>query len=218
MTTQTDERRQGWLPVCLHRGGITLLLLSLLTTVSTAQAEVTPTYQIWIQDPYTSESVLANVREPDYSLWNATRITDYEESLHADLPPPMAILTIDKLNLQVPIWNGTDETVLDRGAGRIKGTATMDEAGNLGISGHRDGFFRGFKDIQMGDEILIQTARGLQSYEVSSIDIVPKEDVSPLTPSDEKILTVVTCYPFYFVGNAPKRYIVVATAMEPLIE
>jgi sortase A len=134
------------------------------------------------------------------------------------MAPPLAILTIDKLNLQVPIWNGTDDLVLNRGAGRIKGTAKMDESGNLGLSGHRDGFFRGFKDIQIGDEIKVQTTRGVQNYEVSSIDIVPKSDISPLTPTDEKIITVVTCYPFYFVGHAPKRYIVKATAIEPLIE
>ena len=127
----------------------------------------------------------------------------------------MAILTIDRMNLQVPIWNGTGDLVLNRGAGRIKGTATMDEGGNLGLSGHRDGFFRGFKDIEMGDEIKIQTTRGVQNYEVSSIYIVPKEDISPLAPSDEKIITVVTCYPFYFVGHAPKRLIVKATAISP---
>jgi len=218
MTTQNEKRRPGWLPACIYLGGITLFLLSLQIQAETGQAGQIPSYQIWIQDPYTNESALATVSVPDYSLWNATRITDYEDSLLTNMAPPLAILTIDKLNLQVPIWNGTDDLVLNRGAGRIKGTAKMDEAGNLGLSGHRDGFFRGFKDIQIGDEIEVQTTRGVQSYEVSSIDILPKSDISPLTPTDEKIITVVTCYPFYFVGHAPKRYIVKATAKEPLIE
>jgi sortase A len=211
MKTQNENHTTRCLVAAFCLAGIVLLAASLPIQAGTGEAN-RPFYQIWIQDPFTSESVLTNVREPDYSLWNATRITDYEESLEAELPPPLAILTIDKLNINVPIWNGTDDLVLNRGAGRIKGTATMSEAGNLGLSGHRDGFVRGFKDIQIGDEIEIQTTKGVQSYEVSSIDIVPKSDISPLAPSDEKIVTVVTCYPFYFVGNAPKRLIVVATA------
>ena len=168
---------------------------------------------VWIQDPYTSESVLTAVPEPDTSLWNAKRITDYEEALLVDTEPPLGIITIDKLSIKVPIYNGTDELILNRGAGRIKGMAKMDGDGNLGISAHRDGFFRALKDIELGDDIRIQTTRGIQEYAVTAIDIVPKSDVSVLKPTNEKVLTLVTCYPFYFVGNAPKRYIVTATPM-----
>ena len=161
---------------------------------------------------------LTYVNEPDYSLWNAARITDYEDSLKVDTQPPLGILTIRKLNIQVPIYNGTDEFILDRGAGRIKGMARMDEDGNLGISGHRDGFFRSLKDIEMGDDILIQTTRGVEKYAVSSITIIPKEDISVLAPTTEKTLTLITCYPFYFVGHAPKRYIVRATPNPTVLE
>lgn len=185
-------------------------LATFLMTATSAAAESVQQTPVWIQDPFSGESVLTLVPEPDYSLWNKARITDYEESLKADFPPPLAVLTINKLNLKVPIWNGTDDLTLDRGAGRIKGMAWMDEEGNLGISGHRDGFFRGMKDITVGDDILIQTANGVQRYEVSEIEIVPKEDVSVLAPTEDKRLTIVTCYPFYFVGNAPKRWIITA--------
>jgi LPXTG-site transpeptidase (sortase) family protein len=183
-----------------------LLGVVLLITAVPLQAEDARTY-IWIQDPYTGESILTSHGEPDY-----------EESLKADLGPPLGILTIRKLNINVPIFNGTDDVVLDRGAGRIKGMAKMDEIGNLGISSHRDGYFRRMKDMEVGDDILIQTTRGVQKYEVSSISIVPKSDISPLASSTEKMLTIVTCYPFYFVGNAPKRYIVKATAVDPSLE
>lgn len=169
---------------------------------------------VWIQDPWTGESVLTSVREPDYSLWNGQRVTDYEASLNAELAPPLGVLTINSLNLQVAIFNGTDDLTLDRGAGRIKGMARTGENGNLGISGHRDGFFRVFKDIQMGDEILIQTAGEVEKYEVTDMKIVPKEDHSVLAPTDEKTLTVVTCYPFYFVGHAPERLIVTALPVQ----
>ena len=169
---------------------------------------------LWIQDPWTGKNTLTQVGEPDTSLWNAKRITDYEESLEVDSAPPLGILTIDKLDIRVPIYNGTSELSLNKGAGRIKGMARMDEDGNLGISGHRDGYFRVLKDIQVGDEIEVQSTTGVQAYQVSSIDIVPKSDVSVLVKSDEKMLTLVTCYPFYFVGNAPKRYIVKASATD----
>lgn len=165
---------------------------------------------VWIQDPYTGATELAMVEKPDYALWNEQRIKDYEESLTVDTAPPLGILTIDSLDIQIPVYNGTTDFVLDRGAGRIKGMGRMNGDGNLGISGHRDGIFRGLKDIQQGDDIVIQTPHGVETYQVSYIDIVPKEDVSVLKRVDEKALTLVTCYPFYFVGHAPKRYIVTA--------
>jgi LPXTG-site transpeptidase (sortase) family protein len=202
---------------CLNRSvclsGIALLMNSSIALADSAQLENTqqvyPT-PVWIQDPYSGDSVLTMVRPPDQSLWNAKRIEDYQASLKIDTAPPLGVLTIEKLNIQVPIYNGTSDFILDRGAGRIKGMARMDEDGNLGISGHRDGFFRAIKDIQLNDDILIQTTRGVEKYAVSNINIVPKSDVSVLSKTDEKTLTIVTCYPFYFVGHAPKRFIVTA--------
>jgi sortase A len=118
----------------------------------------------------------------------------------------------------VPIYNGTDDFTLDRGAGRIKGMAKTGEAGNLGISGHRDGFFRVLKDIAEGDDILVQTTHGVEKYQVTDLKIVPKSDLSVLVESDEKMLTLVTCYPFYFVGHAPKRLIVTALPVSSAFE
>ena len=192
-----------------------VLLAAVLFYFGLTQAQANTAHQptlsyIWIQDPHTSESVLTRIPEPDTSLWNTARIEDYEESLRADFAPPLGILTIETLNIRVPVYNGTEELILNRGAGRIKGMARMDEDGNLGISAHRDGFFRGLKDIGLGDQILVETTRGVQEYAVSAIKIVPKSDISVLKPAAEKTLTLVTCYPFYFVGNAPKRYIVTA--------
>jgi len=220
MAIRNLKSKHGWLEVGFYLGGIALLLVIFQARADNSQPsgegwapyQAAPQYPIWIQDPYTSDSVLTNVNEPNMSLWNGARITDYEESLKVDTAPPLGILTIEKLDIQVPIYNGTDDFALNRGAGRIKGMAKMDEAGNLGVSGHRDGFFRGLKDIQVGDDIEIQTTRGLENYSVSSITIVDKSDVSPLEPTSEKMLTLVTCYPFYFVGHAPKRYIVKAMA------
>ena len=146
--------------------------------------------------------------EPDYTLWSDKRINDYHVSHTQRNDEPLGILSIDKLNLKVPVYNGTDEINLNRGAGRIKGTARVDKPGNLGIAAHRDGFFRVLKDIEIGDSIDMLTHQGKTEFVVSSITIVDPTDISVLAPTDDKSITLVTCYPFYFVGHAPKRYIV----------
>jgi len=216
MTNQNIQIRHTWLTGRHFLTGF--LLLIALTQAAANPGQSAESIPVWIQDPYTSDNVLTYFNQPDQSLWNATRITDYEESLKVNSSPPLGIFTIEKLNIRVPIYNGTSEYYLNRGVGRIKGMAKMDEDGNLGLSGHRDGFFRTLKDIEMGDEIEIQTTRGVETYEVSSITIIPKSDISILEPSTDKILTIVTCYPFYFVGHAPKRYIVKATVKNALSE
>jgi LPXTG-site transpeptidase (sortase) family protein len=196
------------------------IALFALARQAVAEPENQPAQRVftWIQDPWTRESVLTSYLEPDQSLWDATQIKDYEEALKAEFPPPLGLLIIDDLNIQVPIYNGTEEHILDRGAGRIKGMAKMDEDGNLGISAHRDSFFRGLKDIEMGDVILVQSAHGVERYAVSDIEIVPKDDISVLDPVDHKTLTLVTCYPFYHVGAAPQRFIVTALPTPDLLE
>ncbi|MEJ2400924.1 MAG: class D sortase [Xanthomonadales bacterium] len=181
------------------------------TAGGNASAAASPEYDlIWIQDPWLGENLLTRVREPDFTLWDPTQITDYEAALKADFPPPLGILTIADLNIQVPVFNGADDPILERGAGRIKGMGKMDGVGNLGISAHRDSFFRGLKDIELGDEVLLQTTRGVDRYAVSDIRIVDKHDHSVLEETADKRLTLVTCYPFYYAGHAPRRFIVTA--------
>jgi len=158
--------------------------------------------------PPVSGGVTRYSPEPDYSTWSTKRISDYHVGNEQRDDPPLAIMSIDKLDLKVPVYNGTDEINLNRGAGRIKGTAWIDSTGNLGIAGHRDGFFRVLKDIELGDSIEMLTFQGNTEFVVSSITIVDPADVSVLAPTDKASITLVTCYPFYFVGHAPKRYIV----------
>jgi len=150
----------------------------------------------------------------DYSLWDEGRIEEYEESLSHDFGRPLAILRIPALDLQVPLLEGTDDLVLNRGVGRIVGTARPGELGNIGIAGHRDGFFRGLKDIGEGDTIELETLTATDIYRIDGITIVTPQDVHVLEHQSVPTLTLVTCYPFYFVGKAPKRYIVSATLVE----
>ena len=155
-----------------------------------------------------TDDTYGRLAEPDYSLWSEKRINDYHVSNTQRNDAPLAILSIDKLDLKVPVYNGTDEINLNRGAGRIKGTAKVGAPGNLGIAAHRDGFFRVLKDIEIGDSIDMLTMQGKTEFVVSSITIVDPTDISVLAPTDDQTITLVTCYPFYFVGHAPKRYIV----------
>jgi len=154
----------------------------------------------------------------DLSLWSDGRIKDYLESLvETPTEAPQAILRVPKLHLEVPVYEGSDEPALNRGIGRIIGTARLGELGNTGIAGHRDGFFRGLKDIGPGDALELMLPRRTDHYVVTNIIITSPDDVSVLQPSSTASLTLVTCYPFYFVGSAPRRYIVQASYEDPAL-
>ena len=147
----------------------------------------------------------------DFSDWNPKRVAAYKESLSTKTDLPLAILRIPKINLEVPVFNDTDDLTLNRGVGRILGTAQIGQQGNLGIAGHRDGFFRGLKDVGQNDVIEIVRPGQTDLYAITQIQIVDPENVSVLAPTPAQTLTLVTCFPFYYVGNAPQRYIVTAT-------
>jgi sortase A len=150
----------------------------------------------------------------DFGLWSQKRIEAYKQGLAAKFEAPIAMLTIRKLSLEVPVFEGTEELLLNRGVGRITDTAKPGDAGNIGIAGHRDGFFRCLKDIQIGDRIELATPNQKITYAVDAIEIVVPENVGVLLPRSRPALTLVTCYPFYFVGSAPKRFIVHASIAE----
>ena len=144
----------------------------------------------------------------DVRLWGAKRIAAYRDSLARHFSPAIAVLRAPKLGIEVPVFDGTDELVLNRGVGRIAGTARPGQPGNIGIAGHRDGFFRALKDIAVGDSVTLDRGADVTSYVVESIKTVTPTDVTVLAQSATPALTLVTCYPFYFVGDAPRRYIV----------
>jgi len=149
--------------------------------------------------------------EVDFTLWNPKRVAAYKESLSAKADLPLAILRIPKINLEVPVFNDTDDLTLNRGVGRILGTAQIGQIGNLGIAGHRDGFFRGLKDMGLDDIVELIRPGGTDHYVITQVQTVNPEDVSVLAPTPTPTLTLVTCFPFYYVGNAPQRYVVTAS-------
>jgi sortase A len=155
-----------------------------------------------------SRLVAEGVGTSDMSLWSQQRIAAWRKALLEPATAALAVLRIPKLRLEVPVLGGTDDRTLDRAVGYIAGTAQPGAVGNLGIAGHRDGFFRGLKDIAAGDVIEIETRRRTDVYRVERTWVVDPEDVSVLDPTSTPALTLVTCYPFYFVGAAPRRFIV----------
>jgi sortase A len=224
------KRHLGWVEAGLYLGGIAMLAIFFLlrfegeeqraagvdafhasVEASAVQLQLA-SRQVELAGQEAGAGLQAAVAAPNLELWADKRIREYRESLLVEADAPLAVLTIAKLDIEVPVYNGADDFNLNRGVGRIKGTARVGADGNLGIAGHRDGFFRGLKDIALGDGIDLLTAAGTETYTVSSIDIVDPLDVSVLAPTGQKSLTLVTCYPFYYVGHAPQRYIVRATA------
>jgi sortase A len=151
---------------------------------------------------------------PDFQLWSERRIKDYEESLVEHFAPAIAILRIPRIHVEVPVLEGTDDLSLNRAVGHVAGSANPGEHGNMAIAGHRDGFFRGLKDVGLGDTIELDTQAATETYIIDRITIVDPSDVSVLKPRMHESLTLVTCYPFYFVGSAPKRYIVQASVAD----
>jgi sortase A len=156
-------------------------------------------------------SALAEPGEPDQSLWDKQRIAAYHASLAVGAMP-LGVLEVPKIGLRVAVFEGTGALALNRGVGLIEGTAPLGAVGNVGIAGHRDGFFRGLKNIAVGDEIEVQSLAGTIRYRITETLIVAPDDVYVLAPTDRATLTLVTCYPFYVVGDAPQRFIVKAVA------
>jgi sortase A len=129
-------------------------------------------------------------------------------------PPPkdslLGRLSIPRLDMHVIVREGVDDSTLRIAAGHIPGTALPGQVGNVGVAAHRDTLFRGLKDIHRNDLIRFETAEGSHEYRVESTRIVTPKEVSVLASHQSPELTLVTCYPFYYVGSAPDRFIVKA--------
>ncbi len=124
-------------------------------------------------------------------------------------------IEIPRLLLSAIVVEGIDKTALRRAVEHIPGTALPGQPGNVGLAGHRDTFFRPLKDLRIKDEIQFSTLKGNFKYEVESLRVVEPNDVGVLAPSGENVLTLVTCYPFYYIGPAPKRFVVRARQAPP---
>ncbi len=149
----------------------------------------------------------------DLRLWSPERIRAWQDA-QSDPALPLAILRVPKIRLEVPVLQGTSEWTLNRAVGHIEETAGPGGDGNIGLAGHRDGFFRGLADVRAGDLLEIESPERVDIYSVERTWIVQPEDVWVLDPTAVPSVTLVTCYPFYFIGPAPQRFIVRAVRIQ----
>ncbi|MCM3601429.1 class D sortase [Robertmurraya korlensis] len=119
-------------------------------------------------------------------------------------------LYIPRLEQLFPIYEGTGKEVLRTGVGHYIRSALPGEENNTILSGHRDTVFRGLRHLKEDDELIVTTMEGTFTYKIDRIRIVKSDDATVMTPKPRATLTVTTCYPFYFLGNAPERYIISA--------
>ena len=146
--------------------------------------------------------------------FQAQQAAAFARSASADAPVNVrtgglvGMLDVPRLALSTPVIEGDDQSTLKRAVGHLPDTPFPWEGGNSAIAGHRDGLFRPLKDIKVGDEIRFRTSRNQYRYRVVETSIVQPDDVSVLNAREPRSLTLITCYPFYYVGNAPKRFIV----------
>ena len=197
-----------WLEYALWVAGIVLIGTFALAK---AQSSVTQSDAIAIlEDNWRVAAAVA----PSTALWSENRVSTYTAA-SADKRSPLGLLSISSVGVRVAVFNGVGEDVLKVGAGRVPGTATIAGDGNLAIAAHRDGFFRSLKDIEVGDEIAVRHDGGTNRYVVTALSVVDPSDVSVLAPTATPALTLITCYPFYFVGDAPQRFIVRAEIRSP---
>jgi sortase A len=123
-------------------------------------------------------------------------------------------ILMPRLELKAIVVQGYSEKLLRRGVGHMPGTALPGEPGNVALAGHRDTFFRALRSIKKGDAITLKTENGDFQYQVESMEVVTANDVDVLKASQGRTLTLITCFPFTYVGPAPKRYVVHAREVE----
>ena len=199
--TQPDRRRLRWLERVLFMVGVVFLGYYGYVTVEAHLYQAFENREL--------EAILASAPEaPPPAIARARR------------PPPapgstIGRIEIPRLGVSAVIRAGTDARTLRLAVGHVPGTALPGEDGNIGLAGHRDTFFRRLKDIEPDDEIRVVTPQGTHVFRVERTNVVEPRDTWVLNPTDEAILTLVTCYPFTYVGSAPQRFIVRAVEISP---
>jgi sortase A len=156
---------------------------------------------------------MAAAREQASLSRELTRLSTATRSRTDPRAPESRLWRIDvpRINLSAVAREGVDTSTLRRAVGHIPGTALPGERGNAGFAAHRDTFFSPLKNVRRGDDVIVTAPEGVYRYAVTSTRVVEPDDVSVLDPTPGTTLTLVTCYPFEYVGSAPQRFIVRAT-------
>jgi sortase A len=196
----------------LRAGALLLLSTGLLLTgyaaTSWVSAEVFQQYQSWAFD-----RSLQKPPDPAASAVNTTAGTA-KTTERKDESALVGRLEVPRLGLSVMVLEGVEDRELGLGAGHVPGTALPGTAANVVIAGHRDSFFRPLRSVRVNDEIELSTRQGSFRYSVESVHVAEPQDTYLLDPGREPVLTLITCYPFSFIGPAPERFVVRARQIE----
>jgi sortase A len=156
----------------------------------------------------------------DAHAYQAIETSKFESVSRSEGPHPVikggviGEVEVPRLGLKAIVVQGDSPRILRRAVGHIAETALPGESGNVALTGHRDSFFRPLRNIRVGDAIALKTRDGDFQYQVESTAVVPPSDVQVLRASGGRTLTLITCFPFYYVGSAPNRFVVRAREVE----
>jgi sortase A len=151
----------------------------------------------------------------DYMVWRYAEILPARAVESPRLGTPIGLLTVSRLDLTSVVVEGDTSQSLVAAAGHLPDTPFPWQPGNSAIAGHRDTDFRSLRDIHPGDVVRFLTASDMLEYVVRDTRIVEPSDVGVIHPTDRPTLTLITCYPFHFIGPAPMRFVVRAELMSP---
>lgn len=143
---------------------------------------------------------------------NVRVANNYEPRHHVAQGDVIGELEVPRLGIQTIVEQGDSPEILRRAVGHLVGTSMPGNQGNVALAGHRDTFFRPLRNIRQGDTVTLKTPEGTFQYQVESTSVVPPSDIQVLQPSGGKTLTLISCFPFYYVGPAPNRFVVRARA------
>ncbi len=170
-------------------------------------------YQSWrferaMKDARTTGATQPPVSPPLPDHAEADRARAVSFGINGLASSPLGRLEIPSLGVVAMIMEGVSGRTLQHAVGHVPGTALPGQPGNVALAGHRDTFFRGLRNIHQGDEITLTTLHGSYRYRVACTQVVEPEDTEVLDATADDVLTLVACYPFYYVGPAPQRFIV----------
>jgi sortase A len=158
-----------------------------------------------------------SINNQEANVEKAHASTGQDEELYSKKPEigeNIGNLVIPKIEATLPIFHGTDEEELEKGVGHFAGSVLPGESDNSVLSGHRDTVFRRLGEVGKGDLLVVSTSAGEFTYRVNRVRIVDADDRTVIVPKPKATLTVSTCYPFDFIGDAPQRYILVASLVQ----
>jgi len=183
-------------------------------------------YSIWTQTHYSKQvisppqkifTIEKTIEEVDVKSDTSKLLSSASKSIYPVYPVEgehIGSLTIPALNRKLTLMEGTEEKELKKGVGHFIQSVLPGEKDNCVISGHRETAFRELNKLKVGNSLIVQTSAGIFTYEVSGTRIVHKDDKTVIVPTENAVLTITTCYPFNFIGDAPDRYIVSAVLVK----